>query len=112
MAQRACERAEAAESLCLQQQQQLQLQLQQQQRLAEKESASREQLRHLRGDGDARVCAEREVGTAAAVRAIACVAVAFAAIAFAAIARVGNACLRRRGLGSRALWPRRRKQGG
>ena len=73
MAQRACERAEAAESLCLQQQQQLQLQLQQQQRLAEKESTSREQLRHLRGDGDARVCAEREVGTAAAVRASACV---------------------------------------
>ena len=70
MAQRACERAEAAESLCQQQQQQLQLQLQQQQRLAEKETASREQLRHLRGDGDARVCAEREVGEGGGLRCV------------------------------------------
>ena len=61
MADRAAERAEAAESLCRQLQQQMQHQQQQQQRLAEKETTTKEQLKHLRSDGDARVVAEREV---------------------------------------------------
>jgi hypothetical protein len=60
MADRATARAEAAESLCQQQQQQLQLQAQQQQQLTSKESTTKEQLKHLRSDGDARVIAERE----------------------------------------------------
>ncbi len=61
MADRATERAEAAESLCRQLQQQMQFQQQQQQRLAEKETTTKDQLKHLRSDGDARVIAEREV---------------------------------------------------
>jgi cell division protein FtsB len=61
MADRATERAESAESLCRQLQQQLQHHQQQQQRLAEKETSTKEQLKHLRSDGDARVIAEREV---------------------------------------------------
>ena len=61
MADRAAARAEAAESVCQQLQQQLQVQAQQQQRLTSKESTTKEQLKHLRSDGDARVIAEREV---------------------------------------------------
>jgi hypothetical protein len=61
MADRAAERAEAAESLCRQLQQLLQLAQQSQQRLAEKETGTKEQLKHLRSDGDVRVIAEREV---------------------------------------------------
>jgi hypothetical protein len=61
MADRAAERAEAAESLSRQLQQQLHLQQQTQQRLSEKATGANEQLKHLRSDGDTRVIAEREV---------------------------------------------------
>ncbi len=70
MADRAAARAEAAESLCQQLQEQVQLQAQQQQRLTSKESTTKEQLKHLRSDGDARVIAEREASCMQAAAAL------------------------------------------
>lgn len=111
MADRAVARAEAAESLCQQLQEQVQLQAQQQQRLTSKESTTKEQLKHLRSDGDARVIAEREASLRR--RQPLCARVGVAIVRVCVWRRRRDACARcRRGSAWKALSPKLKKAGG